>query len=63
MKNSAISKMQSKYPNTLIKNNIEYKFYYDVENDKKYVLYSVPSVITNSQSKESILYESIQFEI
>lgn len=63
MKDSAISQMQSKYPNTLIKNNIEHKFYYDVENDKKYIIYNVPSVITNHQNKESVLYESIQFEI
>lgn len=63
MKNAVISEIEGKYQNAIVEGDVEYKYYYDIETDKKYIIYSVPSVIKNSQMLDSVLYDSVKIEI
>lgn len=63
IKRAATSQMKLKYPNTEIGDGAEHIYYYDIETGKKYILYSLSSVKNSSQVGDSVLYNSIQFEI
>lgn len=63
MKNNAIKEIENKYTNVSIEDDIKMKYYYDIEEGKKYVVYSIPNVINTETGEKGISYDTIEYEI
>lgn len=63
MRINAIREIESKNENITVKDGIEMKYYYDIEEDKKYVVYSIPNVMNTENGEEGIAYDTVECEI
>lgn len=62
MKIKAINEVKNKYDGVKIGENIQKKYYFNLENNKKYVVFSIPSIM-KTEKGDSIAYDTVQFEI
>lgn len=63
MKNRAVREIENKYTDVSIEDDVKMKYYYDIEEDKKYVVYSIPNVINTDSEEKGISYDTIKYEI
>lgn len=63
MRQEAMSKVSKKYNSQLLEDDVDIKYYYDIQADKKYIIYSIPSIIETNNGKQGILYDNVRYEI
>ena len=63
MRQEAMSKVSKKYNSQLLEDDVDIKYYYDIQADKKYIVYSIPSIIETNNGKQGILYDNVRYEI
>ena len=62
LKDEAIAKIKTNDEIELLEENITYKYYLDIETNKRYIIFSIPNKIKNSEL-DSIAYSNVEIEI
>lgn len=63
MKKDAIDKVSKNQGLQLLEKDIDMKYFYDIQTDKKYIVYSIPSILNTKNGKQGILYHNVKYEI